>query len=429
MLLFGMSPLSVQSMRMVMLDTIGLPWILGAFALALSPRKRLWAFAACGLCFAAGVLSKETYLTLLPVLIYQVWQRAEGPTRRMCLCMFSVCSVGILTFYPIYASLKGELIPGTAHVSLISSAEWQLYGRATSGSIFQPGTLANETFFGWFHADPWLLTLGTLALPVTLLVRRFRPIALAFATFLLFLVRPGYLPATYIIGALPFAALSATCSVQALWSFDYKRLPRTRNGLSGTRRAIPGSHNEDRHPLRWPTVAAKLLAGLLVLGVCTLIVPPWIKGDHTAMTTNTTSDIQNAEVWITQHVPRTSTFIVDDDIWTDLVDDGYRSDNVVWLWELDQDPEVRARFPEAWRDMNYVIGTQALRSSVYSTNAHSNASVFLALAHSTEVARFGSGSNWVSIYRVDPKHTGTPPWWLPGYGTEKRPAHGPDEGE
>ena len=111
MLLFGLSPLSVQNMRMVMLDTIGLPWVLGAFALALSPRRRLWAYATSGLCFAAGVLSKETYLLLLPALAWQIWQRAEGPTRRMCLCVFSSVTLGTLFFYPLYALLKGELLP------------------------------------------------------------------------------------------------------------------------------------------------------------------------------------------------------------------------------------------------------------------------------------------------------------------------------
>jgi hypothetical protein len=192
MLLFGLSPLSVESMRMVMLDTIGLPWILGSFALALSPRKQLWAFSACGLCFAAGVLSKETYLTLLPVLLYEVWQRSEGSTRRMCLCIFSVSTFGALAFYPLYAALKGELFAGSGHVSLISSVEWQLYGRATSGSIFKSGSLANATFSGWIHTDPWLLLLGGTALPIAIAVRQFRPIVLAFGTFLVFLVRPGY---------------------------------------------------------------------------------------------------------------------------------------------------------------------------------------------------------------------------------------------
>jgi hypothetical protein len=397
--------------------------------LALSPRIRLWTFAFCGVCFAAGTLSKETYLTLLPVLIYQVWQRAEGPTRKMCLCIFSVCCGGVLAFYPIYAALKGELFPGPGHVSLISSAAWQLYGRATSGSIFRTGTLANETFFGWVHTDPWLLALGAVALPVAVTVRRFRPVALAYATFLVFLIRPGYLPATYITGALPFAALSAAFSVQALWSFDYRRLVRACKVWKRAGRPIAGTREEEPHLRRWPVVVGRMFVGLLVLAVCASVARPWFRGDRTAMTTNTTHNIQSAEFWVSRHVPRSATFIVDDDIWTDLVDDGYRPDNVVWLWELDQDPQVRARFPQGWRDMDYVIGTQALRGSIYSTTARSNSSVFMALAHSTEVARFGSGTQWVSIYKVDPEHFGTPPWWLPGYGTERRPTRGPDKGE
>ena len=340
MLLFGLSPLSVQNMRMVMLDTIGLPWVLGAFALALSPRRRLWAYTTSGLCFAAGVLSKETYLLLLPALAWQIWQRAEGPTRRMCLCVFSSVTLGTLFFYPLYALLKGELLPGQGHVSLIGAIEWQLYGRTGSGSPFTAGTAANQLVLGWLHTDPWLLVLGTVALPVTLVVRHLRPIGLALATLLAVLIRPGYLPAAYITGALPFAALTAAGAVDAAWRCDLKACVRLARIAKGFRNGLPWARRLGSREFP-TTLFPRVLVVALTVSVAVVLVPQWASGDHHAMTTDTTIAFRQAETWINAHVPRSATLLVDDNVWIDLVDDGYRSDNVVWFWELDLDPQVR----------------------------------------------------------------------------------------
>ncbi len=75
--LFGLSPLSLDVARMVMLDTIGLPWVVAAFALACSPKRRLAAAFGSGACFAGAVLSKETYLLLLPAVVVTLWLHWE----------------------------------------------------------------------------------------------------------------------------------------------------------------------------------------------------------------------------------------------------------------------------------------------------------------------------------------------------------------
>ena len=65
-LLFGLSPLAVHYQRMVLLDNIAVCWLLAAFALALSPRRRLWAYAGSGVCLAAASLTKETFVLFVP---------------------------------------------------------------------------------------------------------------------------------------------------------------------------------------------------------------------------------------------------------------------------------------------------------------------------------------------------------------------------
>ena len=59
-IMFGLSPVALYYHRAVLLDNIAIAWALAAFVLALTPRRRLWAFAGSGACFAAAALSKET---------------------------------------------------------------------------------------------------------------------------------------------------------------------------------------------------------------------------------------------------------------------------------------------------------------------------------------------------------------------------------
>src|SRR5690348_12864536 len=66
MALFGLSPLAVVLSREIFLDNIAVMWLLLAFCLAASPSRHLWHHFGAGLAAAAGVLTKETMLVVLP---------------------------------------------------------------------------------------------------------------------------------------------------------------------------------------------------------------------------------------------------------------------------------------------------------------------------------------------------------------------------
>ena len=217
MALFGLSPLAVYYTRLVMLDTIGFPWIVGAFALALSPGRRLLAYAGAGALFAGAVLSKETYLLLLPALVVTIWLDVPRPARRMSLTAFGATAALFGAFYLLYAVLEGELLPGSGHVSLVGAIEWQLFHRGGSGSVLNAGSDSYNKVAGWLALDPWLLGAGLAVAPIGLAVRRLRGITLAYLTFALMPLRPGYLPDMFVTGALPLAALVTGCAVDAAW--------------------------------------------------------------------------------------------------------------------------------------------------------------------------------------------------------------------
>ena len=164
-LAFALSPVAVEYQRMVYLDNLALPWLLGAFALALTPRRRLWTFGASGACFAVAVLSKETMLLFAPALVYQVWQRSHRSTRAFCVtAAASVCAL-LVAMYPLLALLKGELVPGPGHVSLASAVAFQLGGRQGTGDPLDPSSQAHSLIAGWLHLDPWLLVGGRVLHP------------------------------------------------------------------------------------------------------------------------------------------------------------------------------------------------------------------------------------------------------------------------
>jgi hypothetical protein len=108
-------------------------------------------------------------------------------------------------------------------VSLLEAATFQLFGRGSTGSVLQPGSLSHQLAASWLATDPWLLGLGLMALPAGLWVRRLRPPAVALLALVVMAVRPGYLPQPYVIALLPFCAVMAMGALDVAW----ERIGRT----------------------------------------------------------------------------------------------------------------------------------------------------------------------------------------------------------
>jgi hypothetical protein len=373
------SPLGVTSMREVYLENLALPWVLAAFILARSPEQRLWAFAASGACFAIGVLSKETMLLFLPGLALAVAQNSDRRTRSFCLTAFAAAFVLIGIGYPLYALLKGELLPGRGHVSLEQSVVWQLAGRQASGSVLQAHSQARTLVAGWLRIDPWLVGLGAGSVIPALFVRRLRPIALALAVAAAVALRGGYLPEPFEIGLLPFCGLLPAGLLDALWG----------------RRLLPA-----RGHARWRPAA--VLAAVAALAVA--IVPAWRSGDRYAMSTDQTRPVAAAEHWIERHVNHRARLLIDDTMYVDLVRAGFQPRyGAVWFYKLsfanNLDPAIVRHLPRGWREFDYVVSTPVMRSALRQ-DPHGYRQVRAALAHSRTVARFGRGGLQIQVRRL-----------------------------
>lgn len=380
MALFGLSPLSVVLQREIFLDNIAVMWMLLAFCLAASPSRHLWHHFAAGLAAATAVLSKETMLVLLPALLVTMWRHGHPATRKFALTgAITACGLGGLS-YPLFALLKGELLPGGGHVSLWDGVTYQM-SRPGSGFILDEGSGSWGVLHSWLYYDR-VLPVGGLAAAVFLLVvvrwsvsaRALAGPALAVALLALVALRPsGYLPAMYVVQALPFLALVlAGAAASVVHALLYRlRVPR---GLA--------------------------LTAVAVLAACVagLVVPRWYDGDRTAMTTDANAPYRSAAAWMAREVadPARTRVLVDDALWLDLVHAGYAPGlGAIWFYKADLDPAVTRTLPRGWRDLDYVVASPTVRR-----DAVDLPNVRDALVHSTPVATFGTGEDRIEIRRI-----------------------------
>jgi len=384
------SPLALNYSRMVFLDGIGLPLLLGAFVLALTPRRHLWVYAASGLLLAGAALCKETLLLWAPAVLLAAWRGSSGRTRPYCLAALASPALLVLAFYPLLATLKGELLPGRDHVSLFSAVAFQLFGRPSGGSPLVAGTASAVQVSAWLHLDPVLLLAGTAAAGVVLAVRRLHPVSVAVLVPVLVGLRPGYLPDPYVIALLPFCALCLAGSLdvagKAALSFRRPRLLRAGAALAalaGLLAVVVPAAN------RWPATTRSLDAG------------------HADQTLSAT------EAWMAVHVPRHARLLVDDSLWVDLVAQHRPERDVVWFYKTDftnnLDPSVARTLPGGYRDFDYVVSSPVLRSALAQYPAGlGNAK--LALRYSTVLVTLGTGTSRFEVRQVHvPRGAPAPP--------------------
>jgi 4-amino-4-deoxy-L-arabinose transferase-like glycosyltransferase len=372
LLVYGLSPLSLTMDRQIYLDSFAVAWMLGALALALSPRKHLWHYAAAGAATAVAVLSKETMLIAAPAVLVAMWQNAsKTSTRPWAFGGYLSGLVLVGGFYPLYALLRGELFPGTGHVSLIGAWQFQLLSRSGSGSAFTAGSGSYQLVHSWLYYDPVILLAGLVATGVALAVRRLRAPAIAGALLTIVALRPGgYMPAMFVVQVLPFFAIAMAGVAE-----------------EGVRRLRPR-----QHWWRWSVL------GVAVALAVTVVLPRWYVGDKRALVTDDNAAYAAAATYLRDDLPGRAgtTIVVDDVLWLDCVNAGYQRDKVIWFYKLDLDPAVAARLPDGWRDVDYIVSTPALRQ-----DPGTLPTVSTLLRNSTAVASYGPESGRIEIRRVD----------------------------
>ncbi len=377
-LLYVLSPLAVEFSRYVLLDNIALPWLLGAFLLALSPRRHLVTVVGSALCMTIAVLSKETFLAFLPALIYALFQASDKRNRRFMLTAFITVFSLTVGFYALYAVLKNELLPGPGHVSLLGTLIWQISGREGTGSIFDETSGTRGLVEYWLNIDAWLIVAGSIATVVALFRRNLRPIALAMLIGLALLLRTGYLPFPYIIVLLPFAALMIAGALQILIGSPLQS--RLTGRLHLTKRWLAG-----------------ITGIVLTVATVAVLTPAWQPKLNVLLTTDVDAPSRQAVDWVDQNISRDSRLIVESALWSDIERQGFENPQPVWIYKTETDPEV-TRELNGWQNIDYVV----LNGPTLTNDVRGKfPTVSQAIDNATVVAEFGDSEHKVVIMRVN----------------------------
>jgi hypothetical protein len=419
---FGLSPLAVALHRQVSLENVAVPWLLAAFVLAVSPRRRLGALAGSGALLGVAVLTSPDSSLALPALALALWQATSSENRRYVLAVVTATFFASLVPYAAYAALKGQLGPGHGP-SLAQGVENQLRDMTPTGSVFESGTIGHGIASGWLGLDLVLPVLA-LAAAVLVLVRlpRLAPAAVAYLVVAAAVVRPGHLTPSLVVLTLPFAGLVVGGAAEHLWPGDaqsggLRRQARAEAAAAAVadddpaaRATGPGPVRAARTPARggpsvrgragagpgaWRgpvTVGAAALAGVVVVGA-------WAPDALRLLSDDDEAAPRQAARWVEANVVD-GPILVDAALWTDLAEAGIPENRLVLQPSIDDPPPAREYTLATWPEAGAIVTSPASRAG-----ARGDDRLPGLLDNSLVVAAFGVGDDEVEVRAVDPRAT------------------------
>ncbi len=403
-LLFSLSPLALFYQRPVMLDNLMLFWVLISLDLLLDGRGRLSRVALSGACFGLALLSKETAVFLLPAMLFIAIRERREHHGRFAVGGWLLPLAIVTSWYPLYALLKGELLPvalsarlfgeTAPHVSLLDTLVWQM-GRKGGGMFNLDNQFWRFLREDWLPRDPLLVLGGVAAVVANLLyglssvVRRqlrratnngpltkdkgqYLSVALLGLLPLYYMARGGLVFNFYIVFAVPFLCLNIAVLLAPL--------------------------------------AARLSfhrANALVVVLLGFALGYWWSTTAPQLYTQRPGEAGRAAIgWIRQHLPPDSTIVADDAFWPDLrsAAPGMPAfPNIHSHWKVGGDPEVgMGIFQNDWRNVDYLIMTPGLERNFEGT-VYPIAKE--ALARARPIQRWQADGAVVEIWQVDTSAT------------------------
>lgn len=401
MTLFSFSPLSLVYQRQVFLDNIGVFWLLLSLYLIVAGKSRLSYIVGAGLSFGFALLSKETFVILVPVMIYALWLHTTKYQRLFGLITFTYTVVGLGSAFVLMAFLKGELFPYAwhlpwdhhPHLSLLDTLATQVQ-RSQSGGNF------SDSWYTWTHGDSLLIVLSIVATIFNLIVGLWKRnqlfLALSAVSYWALLLRGGVVFTFYIIVLVPLVALNAALAVDTIMNW-IRRLVRV-----------------------------ELACTLLVVSITGSIMVNDLSHADIAFTQHPTSAQTQSMVWIRNHVAHNAVVVINSYLYMDLrqpggegVGDGATYPYAHVYWNIAYDPELHdGLLQNNWDRIDYIVADSGMLYDIAMVGGPMLL-IATALHHSFLRQEFRADQNdkqiVISIYQVI--HKQPPPLGM--YGTPR----------
>lgn len=392
-IVFSLSPLELYFGRRVLLDNIMIFWVLLSLVFATNTPHRLRDSFLSAVTFAIASLSKENALFLAPAILYIIWLYSQPRIKSWAVALWFIVSLVLISLYPLYALLKGELFPsGTflggshPHVSLITTT-LQQGGRGSFAFPWEHQSAFYTNLQEWLARDPWIIIIGSICLLASMILneryREIKAIALTAILEILFLARGNLVIDFYILAVLPLLAMII--------------------GIMIAR----------------PVVWAKNHISPLGYGitVCFLIALIFINSGTPAFTRDETTNQEKAVTWIEQHIPKNAYIAIDNYAYPQLHDvDGYK--NADFVYKIQYAPEIRqGKYHSNPFNIQYLLITheeiiqmkgkqlsfieKAFNNSELIMDATKNTTSYLNIAD-----LISTNGDWAQVYKVDSINAG-----------------------
>ena len=382
LVIYTLSPLSLLYRHEVLLDNVGIFWLLLSLYLITNGKSRLGTIVLAALALAIAILSKGVFLIFLPTMVFAVWLYATRFQRKFSLVTFLYIVLGLASLYVLFALLKGELFP-TGTVFGGTAAHPSLLG--TLLQTFQaPGPQAQfrESWQTWVQTDWIILLAGMVAMFINLLggiANRLQLLAALFVgTFCLFLLTSSVVYPFAIIPLLPFLALNIALALDSL--------------------------------LVWLTVGRRfdLARALLILVLIGALVAVNTQRSRALVVQNQTQSQQEAMWWVRDYVSHQAEVITNSYFYTDLHDpqEVGMSDTQPFIHaqiytDAALDPAITVgELKQDWQKIDFLVVDTSMLQTIQLDKRYLLLNE--ALEHAVLRADFGSSANGtlIEVYQV-----------------------------
>ena len=380
MVLYTFSGLGLIYRQEVLLENIGIFWLLLSLCLITTGKSRLKTFVFAAVALGIAMLSDEVFVCFLPVMLYAVWLYSTPFQRKFSFLTFLYIVLVITSTYVLLALLNGELFPSGLlpgyigqHASLIGAIV-QIWQQPLNSKLFA------ESWNTWVLYSWLFLAAGVIAMFVNILggiANRFQLLAALLAvTYCVVLLGSRTVYPFSIAPLLPFLALNIAIALNT--------------------------------PIRWLTrkVGFDLVRASLLFALVGAFIPAGIQQIEPVLAKNATGPQQQAILWVRDNVPHNAVIIAPSYMYSDLRDQGSSSNGVSFsntyiYTDITSDSQItNGQLKENWQNIDFLVVDASMLNDIRGGGQYELLDE--AIHHGTLRATFGSANNGtqIKIYQV-----------------------------